>query len=66
MTAKGPLLPCAIPTSLIKANTRLKQIGGRLQELREQAVEQGRNTNRIDKVIEAVVKMKQEIASLVL
>jgi hypothetical protein len=37
-----------------------------LQELREQAVEQGRNTNRIDKVIGAIVKMKQEIASLVL
>jgi hypothetical protein len=38
----------------------------KLQELREQAVEQGGNTNRIDKVIEAVAKMKQEIASLVL
>jgi MoxR-like ATPase len=50
----------------IEANTKLKQIGVRLQELREQAVEQRRNTNRIDKVIEAVVKMKQEIASLVL
>jgi MoxR-like ATPase len=50
----------------IEANTKLKQIGVRLQELREQAVEQGRNTNRIDKVVEAVVKMKQEIASLVL
>ncbi len=50
----------------IEANTKLKQIGVRLQELREQAVEQGRNTNRLDKVIEAVVKMKQEIAALVL
>jgi MoxR-like ATPase len=50
----------------IEANTKLKHIGARLQELREQAVEQGRNTNRIDKVIEAVAKMKQEIASLVL
>jgi MoxR-like ATPase len=50
----------------IEANTKLKQIGVRLQELRVQAVEQGRNTNRIDKVIEAVVKMKQEIAALVL
>ncbi len=50
----------------IEANTKLKQIGVRLQELREQAIEQGRNTNRIDKVIEAVVKMKQEIAALVL
>jgi MoxR-like ATPase len=50
----------------IEANTKLKQIGARLQELREQAVEQGRNTNRIDKVIEAIAKMKQEIASLVL
>jgi len=50
----------------IEANTKLKQIGMKLQELREQAAEQGRNTNRIDKVIEAVVKMKQEIASLVL
>ncbi|MCI0665675.1 MAG: AAA family ATPase [Acidobacteria bacterium] len=50
----------------IEANTKLKQIGVKLQDLREQAVEQGRNTNRIDKVIEAVVKMKQEIASLVL
>jgi len=52
--------------SAIEANTKLKQIGARLQELREQAVEQGRNTNRIDKVIEAIAKMKQEIASLVL
>ena len=34
----------------------------KLQELREQAVEQGRNANRIDKLIEAVAKMKQEIA----
>jgi hypothetical protein len=50
----------------IEANTKLKQIGVRLQELREQAARQGRNTNRIDKVIEAVVKMKQEIAALVL
>jgi MoxR-like ATPase len=50
----------------IEANTQLKQIGTRLQELREQAIEQGRNTNCIDKVIEAVVKMKQEIAALVL
>ena len=50
----------------IEANTKLKQIGVKLQELREQAAEQGRNTSRIDKVIEAVVKMKQEIASLVL
>jgi MoxR-like ATPase len=52
--------------SAIEANTKLKQISARLQELREQAGEQGRNTNRIDKVIEAVAKMKQEIASLVL
>ncbi|MBO0800910.1 MAG: AAA family ATPase, partial [Blastocatellia bacterium] len=52
--------------SAIEANTKLKQVGVKLQELREQAVEQGRNTNRIDKVIEAVTKMKQEIASLVL
>jgi MoxR-like ATPase len=50
----------------IEANTKLKQIGVRLQELREQAVEQGRNANRIDKVIEAVARMKQEIAALVL
>jgi len=50
----------------IEANTKLKQIGVKLQELRDQAAEQGRNTNRIDKVIEAVAKMKQEIASLVL
>jgi MoxR-like ATPase len=52
--------------SAIEANTKLKQIGVKLQELREQAVEQGRNTNRVDKVIEAVAKMKQEITSLVL
>jgi MoxR-like ATPase len=50
----------------IEANTKLKQIGARLQELREQAVEQGRNTNRIDEVVEAIAKMKQEIASLVI
>ena len=50
----------------IEANTKLKQIGLKLHELREQAAEQGRNTNRIDKVIDAVAKMKQEIASLVL
>jgi MoxR-like ATPase len=52
--------------SAIEANTKIKQIGARLQELREQAAEQGRNTNRIDKVVEAVAKMKHEIASLVL
>ena len=38
----------------IEANTKLKQIGVKLQELREHAAEQGRNANRIDKVIEAV------------
>jgi hypothetical protein len=50
----------------IEANTKLKQIGAKLQELREQAVEQRRNTNRIDKVIDGITKMKQEIAALVL
>ena len=50
----------------IEANTKLKQIGAKLQELRNQATEQGRNTNRIDKVIESLSKMKQEIAALVL
>jgi MoxR-like ATPase len=50
----------------IEANTKLKQISSKLQELRNQAVEQGRNTNRIDKVIESLRKMKQEIAALVL
>jgi MoxR-like ATPase len=52
--------------SAIEANTKLKQVGVKLQELRGQAVEQGRSVNRIDKVIEAVAKMKQEIASIVL
>jgi MoxR-like ATPase len=50
----------------IEANTKLKQIGVKLQELRGQAVEQGRDTTRIHKVIESIWKMKQEIASLVL
>jgi hypothetical protein len=50
----------------IEANTKLKQIGNRLHELRTQAVEQGRSASRIDKVIEGVTKMKQEIAALVL
>jgi MoxR-like ATPase len=50
----------------IEANTKLKQIGNRLHELRNQAVEQGRSASRIDKVIEGVTKMKQEIAALVL
>jgi MoxR-like ATPase len=50
----------------IEANTKLKQIGTKLQELRAQALEQDRNTNRIDKVIENLRKMKQEIAALVL
>jgi MoxR-like ATPase len=50
----------------IEANTKLKQISSRLQELRNQAVEQGRNTKRIDKVIDNLRKMKQEIAALVL
>jgi MoxR-like ATPase len=50
----------------IEANTKLKQISSKLQELRNQAVEQGRNTNRIDKVIESLRKMKHEIAALVL
>jgi len=50
----------------IEANTKLKQIAASIQQLRNQAVEQGRNTNRIDKVIQDVTRMKQEIASLVL
>jgi MoxR-like ATPase len=50
----------------IEASAKLRQIGSKLQELREQAVEQGRNASRIDKVIENITKMKQEIAVLVL
>lgn len=42
----------------IEANTKLKQIGVKLAEVRNQAIEQGRNTNRIDKVIENLTKMK--------
>jgi MoxR-like ATPase len=50
----------------IEASSKLRQTSSKLQELREQAIEQGRNTNKIDREIENVAKMKQEIASLVL
>lgn len=50
----------------IEANTKLKQISNKLQELHAQATAQGKNTNRIDKVSAEIARMKQEIAALVL
>lgn len=50
----------------IEAGSKLRQTSLKLQELRDQAVEQGRNTNKIDKVMEELAKKKLELASLVL
>lgn len=49
-----------------EAITKLKQTEARLRGLLETATEQGRGTARIEKVIEKVGTMKQEIASLIL
>lgn len=50
----------------IEANTKLKQLTTKLQELHTQAVAQGKPTARIEKVAADLTRMKQEIASLVL
>jgi MoxR-like ATPase len=50
----------------IEANAKLKTIINKLQELRGQAVSQGKNTGRIDKVIEQVAKMREEFINLAL
>ena len=50
----------------IEANTKLKQISNKLQELHAQATTQGKNTSRINKVSAEIARMKQEIAALVL
>lgn len=50
----------------IEAYGKLKTILNKLQELREQAVAQGKNTGRIDKVVEQVTGMRQEFAELAL
>jgi hypothetical protein len=49
-----------------REDTRLKTIINKLQELRGQAVSQGKNTARIDKVIEQVAKMREEFINLAL
>lgn len=50
----------------IEANTKLKQITTKLQELHAQATSQGKPTARIEKVAADIARMKQEIAALVL
>ncbi|MEP7342651.1 MAG: AAA family ATPase [Acidobacteriota bacterium] len=50
----------------IEAYGKLKTILNKLQELREQAVAQGRSAGRIDKVVEQVTRMRQEFAELAL
>lgn len=53
-------------SAAIEANTKLKQINTKLQELHAQAVAQGKATARIEKVAADIARMKQEIAGLVL
>lgn len=50
----------------IEANGKLKTIVNKLQELRGQAISQGKNTARIDKVIEQVTAMREEFINLAL
>ena len=50
----------------IEANTKLKQITTKLQELHAQATAQDKPTTRIEKVAADIARMKQEIAALVL
>jgi MoxR-like ATPase len=50
----------------IEAYGKLKTILNKLQELRDQAVAQAKNTGRIDKVVEQVTGMRQEFAELAL
>lgn len=53
-------------SAAIEANTKLKQLTMKLQELHAQAAAQGKPTARIEKVAADLTRMKQEIASLVL
>lgn len=50
----------------IEANGKLKGITNKLQELREQAVAQGKPLDRVDKVIAQVAQMRQEFVELAL
>lgn len=50
----------------IEAYGKLKTILNKLQELREQAVAQGKSVSRIDKVVEHVTQMRQAFAELAL
>lgn len=50
----------------IEAYGKLKTILNKLQELREQAVAQGKATARIEKVVAHVTRMRQEFAELAL
>ena len=53
-------------SAAIEANTKLKQITTKLQELHAQATAQDKPTTRIEKVAADIARMKQEIAALVL
>ncbi len=53
-------------SAAIEANTKLKQITTKLQELHAQATAQGKPTARIQKALVELASMKQEIANLVL
>lgn len=50
----------------VEANSKLKNIGGQLKRLHEQAQSQGRSTSRIEKVQVQVRSMHQQVAELIL
>jgi MoxR-like ATPase len=50
----------------VEAAIKLKSVAKKLDELRGQAAGQGRNTARIDKVVEQVTRMRQEFTELAL
>ena len=50
----------------IEANSKLKSIGNKLQELREQASAQGKPIDRVEKIISHVGQMRQEFVELAL
>jgi MoxR-like ATPase len=50
----------------IEANSKLKSIGNKLQELHEQASAQGKPLDRVEKIISQVATMRQEFVELAL
>lgn len=66
MDAQGQGTPTEQMTAAVEGNTKLKQSALTLKRMIEQAQSQGRSTSRIERVIQQVDGMRQEVAMLIL